>query len=114
MEFRYSDVVDPSTYDVQGLCDGIPVRVHRDRLVEDAAIIRVQQDLRGNAKLLPVGLHSEYSVVSVMIPECLPDRLYATAYADELCFLKDDIFDEAEGEEVFHQPRLTDSSTLNP
>ncbi|KAK5658229.1 hypothetical protein OQA88_2204 [Cercophora sp. LCS_1] len=99
MEFRHLYVVDPSTYNIPGFCDGISVRVHKDRQVEDVAIIDVQRDLRGNAKPLPVSLHSEYSVIPVMIPECLPERLYAVSYVNEFSFLKDDVFDEAEGEE---------------
>ncbi len=69
--YQYSRLVDPAAYDGQGLCDGIPLRVHRNQILEDLGYIRAQEDWRkyiapiGNAKGL---LGPEYNIVSTMFP----------------------------------------------
>ena len=103
MEFRYSSVLDPSTYDTHGLCDGIQPRLHNDHDVDDLAIIRAHQDWREN--VAPIGLfrgclHPKYSFVSLCMPECLPERLDIVSYANEFGFLHDDIFENADKAKV--------------
>lgn len=44
MHFRYSEIIDPSTYHTQGLCDGIPLRMHKDPDKETIGAIRAQRD----------------------------------------------------------------------
>lgn len=41
MEYHFSHLVDPSTYETNGLCDGIPLRVHRSSGVGDLGMIRL-------------------------------------------------------------------------
>lgn len=103
MDFRYSSILDPSTYTTQGLCDGIQLRLHNDHEVEDLAIIRAQEDWRQN--VAPIGLfrgclHPSTSFVSLCMPECLPERLDIVCYANEFGFLHDDVFDKAEKAKV--------------
>jgi len=103
MEFRFSVPVDPSKVDTQGLCEGIAVRAHRDAVLEDVGIIKVQQDWRDS--VAPIGffkggLNPLFSFVSFAMPECLPERLEIVSYANEFGFLHDDIFEKADLETV--------------
>ena len=36
--------MDPATYDSQGLCDGIPLRVHRNADLEKSGAARLRDD----------------------------------------------------------------------
>ncbi|MCJ1461457.1 hypothetical protein MMC07_000054 [Pseudocyphellaria aurata] len=96
MDFQYSELIDPSLYDAQGLCDGIPLRRHKDPMREDIGSIRAQEDW---AKLVAPtgfyrgGLGPEYSFMRVAVPECLPERLEVISYANEYAFLYDDIME---------------------
>jgi len=101
---QYSTLLDPSTYQdtTDGLCDGLPVRLHRDHEVEDVAILRLHEDWKANVG--PLGgfrgtLHPRHSFMSLTVPECLPDRLDVLSYANEFGFLHDDEFEDSE--EVF-------------
>lgn len=92
MEYQYSRVVDPSEYVTEGLCDGIPLRVHYNPDFEDIGAVRAQEDW--SKHVAPVknykgGLGPEYSFMTVAVPECLPDRLELISYANELAFLHD-------------------------
>jgi hypothetical protein len=92
MEYKYSTVVDPSTYETEGLCDGIPLRVHRYPDLEDVGTFRAQEDW--SKYVNPVkgyrgGLGPSYSFMGVSVPECLPDRLEIISYANEFAFLHD-------------------------
>ena len=40
MDFRFSEIVDPSTYEPDGLCDGIHLRRHEDPLGEKKGATR--------------------------------------------------------------------------
>ena len=91
MKFQYSEVVDPSTYDAQGLCEGM-LRMHKNDINERAGVIRAQRDW---SRLLgPVGhykglLGTPYSFMRVTVPECRPERLEILSYANEFAFLYD-------------------------
>lgn len=50
MEYKHSVVVDPSTYKTEGLCDGIPLRMHAHSDLENIGIIRAQEDWSRLAK----------------------------------------------------------------
>ena len=104
MDIQYSSVVDRSSLgNLQGLCDGLDIRLHIDHQVEDLAIIRAHEDWEDNVS--PLGnfkgiLHPQHSLVSICMPECLPARLDIVAYANEFGFFHDDLFEGAEPESV--------------
>lgn len=92
MDFQYSELVDPKTYETEGLCRGISLRRHRDPLSEIKGATRAQQDW--NKLVSPVvnyqgGLGPDYSFIRVTVPECLPERLEIISYANEFAFLYD-------------------------
>jgi len=93
IEFQYSDVIDPSTYETEGLCMGIALRRHRDISLEDRGAIRAQEDwtkLVGPIPDYKGGLGEKCSFMQVTVPECLPNRLEIISYANEFAFLYDD------------------------
>ncbi|KAM5349173.1 hypothetical protein ACJ41O_008996 [Fusarium nematophilum] len=99
MEYKYSTIVDPSTYETQGLCDGIPLRVHQTQETEDLGAIRAQEDWREH--VAPLGfkkasLGPEYNFLSVAFPEMRPERMEVLAYFDEFIFLHDDVVEEVD------------------
>ncbi|KAI9367408.1 putative geranylgeranyl diphosphate synthase [Aspergillus egyptiacus] len=99
MEFKFSTVVDPSTYDAQGLCDGLTVRYHKNWELEEIDCLRCQEhwrELVGPLGLYKGGLGHPWSGISIAIPEALPERLGIVSYANELAFLHDDVTDIAE------------------
>ncbi|KAM7201355.1 terpenoid synthase [Rhypophila sp. PSN 637] len=85
MNFRFSQEVNPSTYKTDGLADSVPVRVHRDvhRVIEGA--LQAQRDWSSHVR----GLGNKFSLMSVAIPECLPERLEIMSYANDFAFLYD-------------------------
>lgn len=92
MEFQYSDVIDPSTYETEGLCDGIALRRHRNPIHENKGAVRAQEDwtkLVGPVVHYKGGLGAEFSFIRVTVPECLPERLEVLSYANEFAFLYD-------------------------
>ncbi|KAF7194703.1 Ophiobolin F synthase [Pseudocercospora fuligena] len=98
MEYQYSYQLDPSSYDSQGLCNGIPLRVHRNSDLEEAGTIRLQTDWRRYVGHLPVQSYGStmgpiYNFTSVAIPECRPDRIELVSYIMEFGFLHDDLID---------------------
>jgi hypothetical protein len=97
MEFRYSHVIPPSTYNTRGLCPGMEVRLPNTHRETDLSIIGALEDWRELIGPVPGiykgGLHALYSSVPISLPECLPDRLSIIAYATEFGFLEDDTFE---------------------
>lgn len=92
MEFQHSNVVDQATYRTEGLCDGIPLRLHNDSVKEIMGAIRAQRDWAkfvGPLGHYNGGLGERYSFVSVTVPECCPERLKIISYANEFAFLYD-------------------------
>jgi hypothetical protein len=92
MEFKYSELIDPSQYVTEGLCGDIPLRKHRNTTDEDIGATRCQKDWSRLVTLLRDyrgGLDPKWSVMSVCIPETLPDRLEIISYANEFAFLYD-------------------------
>lgn len=78
MEPKYSHVIDPSEYETQGLCDGISLRMNNQPRNEDIGTIRCQRDWNRLVEPLDLykgGLSAEWNFMSVMVPECLPERL---------------------------------------
>ncbi|KIK55695.1 hypothetical protein GYMLUDRAFT_835008 [Collybiopsis luxurians FD-317 M1] len=103
MEFRYSTKIDPSTYDTEGLCEGIDLRKHNFTFLEDRGAIRAQADWNKYVSSVADyrgALGPEYSLISVGIPECLPDRLEIVSYANEFGFLYDDVIEFLDQEQI--------------
>ncbi|KAL8948519.1 MAG: hypothetical protein Q9222_005300 [Ikaeria aurantiellina] len=97
MEFQYSEYIAPTFYETDGLCDGIPLRRHKDPMGEVKGAIRCQKMW---SKLIePVRnykgtLGDPFSFVRVTIPESLSERLEIISFANEFAFLYDDTFME--------------------
>ncbi|KAI3329071.1 putative geranylgeranyl diphosphate synthase [Xylariaceae sp. AK1471] len=96
MEFKFSSVVDPSTYVTHGLCDGIPLRCHNNPELEEIGILKCHEDWRKSVG--PLGLYRgcfgpRWNAIAITIPECLPERLKIVSYVVETGFLYDDIMD---------------------
>jgi hypothetical protein len=90
MEYKYSTIVDPLTYETEALCHGIPLRVHTYPGRADVGALRAQEDWKRFVG--PLGhyngsLGPEYSFMAVSVPECLPERLEIVSYANEFAFL---------------------------
>ncbi|KAI0160238.1 geranylgeranyl pyrophosphate synthase [Xylariaceae sp. FL1272] len=102
MEYKYSTIVDPSTYETEGLCDGIDLRRHIAADMEEIGTLRAQEDWRKMvgpvARPYKGGLNSNYSFMTVSVPECLPERLEIISYANEFAFLHDDVIEVASKE----------------
>ncbi|KAI1413293.1 geranylgeranyl pyrophosphate synthase [Hypoxylon sp. FL1857] len=104
MEYRYSHLIDPSSYDTQGLCEGIPLRYHRNYDMEEIGIIRLREDWQKFVGPLPSSssggsLGPVYNFTAATAPECLPDRLEIVSYVMEFGFLHDDLVDTAKVDE---------------
>ncbi|KAG7004607.1 hypothetical protein G7Y79_00024g055570 [Physcia stellaris] len=98
MEFRFSTVVDPATYETEGLCEGIPLRCHHNPEFEEIETLRCQEDWReyvGPLGFYKGGLGPRWNFMAITVPECLPERLGVLGYANELAFLHDDVTDIA-------------------
>ncbi|GAW23081.1 hypothetical protein ANO14919_126310 [Xylariales sp. No.14919] len=99
MTYSYSKVVDPSTYETQGLCDGIDLRKHVAADLEEIGTLRAQEDWRRLvgpvARPYKGGLNPGYSFMTVSVPECIPERLEIISYANEFAFLHDDVIEVA-------------------
>lgn len=95
MEYQFSSVLSKSTYDTEGLCDGIPVRHHNYPDLEIRGTIEAQ---RNWARLVaPLenhkgGLGLRYNFMAISMPECIPDRFSIVSYANEFAFLYDGVF----------------------
>ncbi|KAK3393827.1 isoprenoid synthase domain-containing protein [Podospora didyma] len=96
MEFKYSSVLVLPESETQGLHQGIPIRVHKNRELEDYGSIRAQEDWSKAVKPLGFykgGLGPRMGFISAIVPECLPDRLEYVSYANEFEFIYDDMVD---------------------
>jgi hypothetical protein len=96
MEYRYSNLLDPSQYDTDGLCDDLPVRKHVAKDLEEVGTFKAQEDWRD--LVAPIsnfkgGLARDHNVMSLTLPECLPDRFEIVSYATEFAFLHDGMSD---------------------
>ena len=92
MDFHYSEVIDPTTFESEGLCEGISLRKHINAPIEERGTLRAQADW--SKQVVPVGdyygnLGPRFSFMSVTVPECLPGRLEIISYANEYAFLYD-------------------------
>ena len=87
MEFKYSSVVDPSTYDDFGLYDSIPLRVSNFGHLADEGSNRARDDWKRYTGKYPEttsGLCPHFHhFLSATIPECLPERMEVLGYLSE-------------------------------
>ena len=104
MEYQYSILVDPSTYEAEGLSGEIPLRVFNDQRIEDYGVIKAQQDWRKHVG--PIhgvkkgSLGPQWNFLSVAFPETIPERMEVLAYFDEFIFLHDDVVEAVNKSEV--------------
>ena len=92
MKYKHSTIVDPSTYDDFGLCDGISLRNSSYGYLADMGSQKAQRDWGqhvGKISDFAGCMCPQFNMTSVTIPECLPDRLEVIAYANEFAFLQD-------------------------
>lgn len=89
---RYSNLVDPSTYNDLGLCSSLPLRVHKFAHLADKGALRAQEDwkrLVGPIRNFTGCLSPRFNGIAVAVPECIPERLEIVTYANEFAFLHD-------------------------
>jgi fusicocca-2,10(14)-diene synthase/ophiobolin F synthase len=92
MEYKYSTVIDPSTYETEGLCDGIDLRRHDHTYLEDRGAIRAHEDWTRYINPVTIfrgSLGPQYNFLTLTVPECIPERLEIISYANEFAFLHD-------------------------
>jgi hypothetical protein len=92
MEYKFSEVLSPTQYRTDGLCEGIPVRKHRAADLEEIGTFRAQEDWSKLVEPLSVfkgGLGPSHNFMALSLPECLPERFEIVCYANEFAFLHD-------------------------
>ena len=92
MQYQYSNLLEPSQYETDGLCDGLPVRKHVAEDLEEVGTFQAQEDWRRLVAPLSHykgGLGPRHSFMAVSLPECLPERFEIVSYANEFAFLHD-------------------------
>ncbi|EYB24413.1 hypothetical protein FG05_01738 [Fusarium graminearum] len=103
MDFTYRYSFEPTDYDTDGLCDGVPVRMHKGADLDEVAIFKAQYDWEKHVgPKLPFrgALGPRHNFICLTLPECLPERLEIVSYANEFAFLHDDITDVESAETV--------------
>ncbi|EME87121.1 uncharacterized protein MYCFIDRAFT_132843 [Pseudocercospora fijiensis CIRAD86] len=93
MIYQFSTIVDPKTYDNEGLSKGIDLRKNNFTHFEDRGAIRAQHDWAryvAPIKQFKGTLGHDFSFMTVCVPECIPERLEIISYANEFAFLYDD------------------------
>lgn len=96
MDFIYRYSFEPTDYDTDGLCDGVPIRKHKGLDLDEVAIYKAQYDWGKHVgPKLPFrgGMGPVHNFICLTLPECLPERLEIVSYANEFAFLHDDITD---------------------
>ncbi|KAH8882542.1 terpenoid synthase [Thozetella sp. PMI_491] len=94
MTYQYSSPIDPSIFDTQGLCNGLPLRCHNNPELEQAGVSKAQQDWVEHVGPLDPNTRSppaNNSAISMAYPEALPDRLEILGYFHEFLFIHDSI-----------------------
>jgi hypothetical protein len=92
MEYEYSRLVSRETYVTDGLSFDVPLRIHRDLYKEELGALQAQRDWDeqvGPLNGYQGGLGPAFSFIRVTVPECRPERLEITSYANEFAFLYD-------------------------
>ncbi len=92
MKYIHSTLVDPSTYETEGLCEGIALRIHINPDLEEKGVFEAQEDWRkfvGPVENYRGCLGPKHNFTAITVPECLPERLEIISYANEFGFLHD-------------------------
>ena len=94
MEYAFSTVIEPSSYETEGLCEGIDLRQSKYSYFEERGAIRAQRDWAKWVAPVPAtgfrgSLGPRYNFLTLTVPECKPERLEIIAYANEFAFLHD-------------------------
>lgn len=92
MHYLHCEVIDPTTYETQGLCDGLALRAHLRPDLKDYGTLRAQEDWKKHIKSMEQykgGLGPQFSFVTVSVPECLPERMEVISCANNFAFLHD-------------------------
>lgn len=95
MEYKHSNLIDPSTYDNLGLCESLLLRESKNAHAADIGCLRAQSDWKryfGRTVDFVGCMSPRFNALAVAIPEALPERLEITAYANEFAFLLDGNF----------------------
>jgi len=91
MVFENSTRVDPCSYESMGLFENLPVRISKYEQLANKGCLRAQEDWKRHVG--PIGgfsgCLSKCNLIAVGLPECLPGRIEAIAYANEVAFLHD-------------------------
>ena len=85
MNFRFSDLIESSTYETEGLCNGIPLRKQKETSQENSGALRAQGDWAkrmGPLNHYKGSLGPDFNFIQVTVPKCLPDRLEILVYAN--------------------------------
>ena len=94
MDYKYSTVVYPSTYDDFGLSGALPLRASKFGHLADKGNRRAQKDWRqfvGKISDFTGCLCPRFNDISVAVPECRPERMEVVTYANEFAFLHDGV-----------------------
>lgn len=93
MDHKWSYPIDPASWDDEGLCEGIDVRMHVAGDLEDIGIFRVAEDWRRLVGPLPApfkgGMGPRWSFLTCAVPEIRPERMEICSYALEYGFIHD-------------------------
>jgi ophiobolin F synthase len=92
MDFEYKYSFEPTDCETFGLCEGLPIRKHKNADVDEHAIYKAQADWAkfvGPRLNFKGALNPIHNFISLTLPECLPERLEIVSYANEFAFLHD-------------------------
>jgi hypothetical protein len=108
METENSTPVDPSSYESMGLFEDLPVRMSKHEQLANKGCLQAKEDWKRHVGPVQgfTGCLGKYNAIAVAVPECLPGRIEAMAYANEIAFLHDGIVISGQG---LDQWSLTDT-----
>ena len=94
MDYKYSTIVDPSTYEDFGLSGALPLRASKFGHLADKGSRRAQDDWKefvGKISGFTGCLCPRFNGITVAVPECRPERMEVVTYANEFAFLHDGV-----------------------
>jgi hypothetical protein len=91
MEFEHSVPVDSCSYESMGLFDPLSARISKHEHIANEVCLQTQEDWKRHIGPIPgfTGCIGKHNFIAITLPECLPERLGALAYASEVGFLLD-------------------------
>ncbi|KAH7110291.1 isoprenoid synthase domain-containing protein [Dendryphion nanum] len=106
MNYQFSTTLTFENDLIEGLCDQIPVRIHKFPHFEHAGTLEAQSDWQrmvGSLKDHEGGLGPTHGFMTLSVPECIPERLHIVSYANEFAFLYDDVIDLASEQDIHRE-----------